>query len=93
MLSFEYTCIYYHDISLYIIIYLVRLFYFLLCREIRKEMINYCEDEDSSSTDEEDLCKPRPALRNRKNQINYNENALIAQEHGEDQKRPKEKIR
>lgn len=56
-------------------------------------MINYCEDEDSSSTDEEDLCKPRPALRNRKNQINYNENALIAQEHGEDQKRPKEKIR
>ena len=72
----------------------------MTCREIRKEMINYCEDEESSSTDEEDLCRYRPTLRNRKSKINYNENALIANTDqdsneavAEEQQRPREKIR
>lgn len=49
-----------------------------ISREIRKDIINYCEEsEESSSTDEEELCKPhRPALRKRGNQINYNEKSM-----------------
>ena len=44
-------------------------------------MINYCEDSaESSSTDEEDLCKPRVNLRRRDSKVNYNENSLAAVE-------------
>lgn len=46
----------------------------LFYREVRKDMINYCEESGtSSSTDEEELCRPR-TLRHRDNNINYSEN-------------------
>ena len=52
-----------------------------LYRDVRKDMINYCEESgESSSTDEEDLCKPRVTLRRRDNKVNYNENALATGE-------------
>jgi len=56
----------------------------VFCREVRKDMINYCEDSgSSSSTDEEDLV-PRTKLR-RRAQINYNENDMQrAQEESDD---------
>ena len=53
-------------------------------------MINYCEEsEESSSTDEEDLCKPRVTLRRRDNKVNYNESALAAGEKAETPPEPK----
>jgi len=55
-------------------------------------MINYCEEsDDTSSTDEEDLCAPRANLRRRGTNINYNENAL-AKGQEEDDEESKENV-
>lgn len=56
-----------------------------MSRDVRKDIINYCEDSgSSSSTDEEDLVRPR-ALRRRATNINYNENKRhSSEEEGDD---------
>lgn len=55
------------------------------CREIRKDIINYCEESgESSSTDEEELCKPRANLRRRDTTVSYNEEHLAHPERKEE---------